>query len=121
VEAIDWAASHGVGEVSLNFAVFRSVLAATDPSALVRGQAWFVKRLDKYFQIESLMTFNAKFRPRWISRCIVYQSASDLAAVAAAALAAEGYLPRLLVAGASTKRSPHPVVHGARVARGASG
>jgi lysyl-tRNA synthetase class 2 len=110
VEAINWAANNGVSELSLNFAVFRSVLAATDASALERGQAWFLKRLDKYFQIESLLTFNAKFRPRWVSRYILYQSVSDLAAVAAAALAAEGYLPRLLIAGASTPRRPH---HGA--------
>ena len=100
VEAVDWAAKNGVAELSLNFAVFRSVLAATDPSTLERGQAWFLKRLDKYFQIESLLTFNAKFQPRWVSRYIVYRSVSDLAAVAAAALAAEGYLPRVLIAGA---------------------
>jgi len=100
VEAVEWSAGHGVEELSLNFAVFRSVLAATDPSALERGQAWFLKRLDKYFQIESLLTFNAKFQPRWLSRYIVYRSVSDIAAVAAAALAAEGYLPRALIGAA---------------------
>jgi len=98
VEAIEWASQHGVTELSLNFAVFRSVLAATDPSTLERGQAWFLKRLDKYFQIESLLTFNAKFQPRWLSRYILYRSVSDIAMVAAAALAAEGYLPRALIA-----------------------
>jgi lysyl-tRNA synthetase class 2 len=100
VDAIEWSADHGVAELSLNFAVFRSVLAATDPSTLERGQAWFLKRLDRYFQIESLLTFNAKFQPRWVSRYIVYRSVPDLAAVAAAALAAEGYLPGALIAGA---------------------
>jgi lysyl-tRNA synthetase class 2 len=98
VEAIEWASQHGVTELSLNFAVFRSVLAATDPTTLERGQAWFIKRLDRYFQIESLLTFNAKFQPRWLSRYILYQSVSDVAMVAAAALAAEGYLPRALIA-----------------------
>jgi len=48
--------------------------------------------LDRWFQIESLLRFNAKFQPRWITRYVVYRSVSDLAAVAAAALAAEGYL-----------------------------
>ncbi len=76
------------------------MLTATDPSTLERGQAWFLKRLDKHFQIESLLQFNAKFRPRWVSRYVLYRSVSDIAAVAAAALAAEGYLPRVLIPGA---------------------
>ena len=92
-EAIDWAAKHGVVDVSLNFAVFRSVLSATDPSTLERGQAWLVKRLDRHFQIESLLRFSAKFQPRWISRYVVYRSVTDIPAVATAALGAEGYLP----------------------------
>ena len=84
-------------DVSLNFAVFRSVLSATDPTTLERGQAWLVKRLDRHFQIESLLTFSAKFQPHWISRYVVYRSVTDIAAVAAAALGAEGYLPNSLV------------------------
>ena len=96
-ETIDWGSNHGVVAVSLNFAVFRSLLAATDPTALERGGAWLVKRLDRYFQIESLLTFSAKFQPRWISRYVVYRSVADLAAVATAALGAEGYLPNSLV------------------------
>ncbi len=100
VEAIQWGANNGAVDVSLNFAVFRSVLTADDPSTFERGQAWFIKRLDRYFQIESLLTFNAKFEPRWVSRYVVYRSVSDLAAVATAALAAEGYLPHALITGA---------------------
>ena len=96
-EAIEWASSHGVVDVSLNFAVFRSVLSATDPTTLERGQAWLVKRLDRHFQIESLLTFSAKFQPRWISRYVVYRSVTDIPAVATAALGAEGYLPNALV------------------------
>lgn len=96
-EAVDWAAKHGVVDVSLNFAVFRSVLSATDPSTLERGQAWLVKRLDRHFQIESLLRFSAKFQPRWISRYVVYRSVTDIPAVATAALGAEGYLPNALV------------------------
>jgi lysyl-tRNA synthetase class 2 len=107
VEAVEWAADNAVVELSLNFAVFRSVLAAADPSTLARGQAWFLTRLDKYFQIESLLSFNAKFQPRWVSRYVVYRSVSDIAAVARAALAAEGYLPRALIAGARAGASPH--------------
>ncbi len=103
VEAVQWAADHGVDDLSLNFAVFRSVLASTDPSTLERGQAWVLKRLDRHFQIESLLTFNAKFQPRWLSRFVVYRSVSDIVAVTTAALAAEGYLPRPL-------RCPDPVV-----------
>jgi len=94
-ELIQWAAARGFAEVSLNFAVFRSVLEADDPTSLERGQAWLLRRLDRHFQIESLLTFNAKFQPRWVHRYVLYRSVADLGPVAAATLGAEGYLPNL--------------------------
>jgi lysyl-tRNA synthetase class 2 len=97
VEAVLWARDQGVEELSLNFAVFRSVLAAADPTTLQRGQIWLLKQLDTFFQIESLLTFNAKFAPRWIPRSLVFRSVGDLPPVAAAAMAAEGFLPKVLV------------------------
>jgi lysyl-tRNA synthetase class 2 len=51
-----------------------------------------VRRLNPHFQIESLLRFNAKFRPRWVPRSVVYRSLGDLAAVATAAARVEGFL-----------------------------
>jgi lysyl-tRNA synthetase class 2 len=96
VDTVAWAGEQGVGEVSLNFAFCRALVdedaAVTGPR---RAQAWFVRRLSPWFQIESLLRFNAKFAPRWVPRHVVYRSLGDLPAVAAAAAGAEGFLPSL--------------------------
>jgi lysyl-tRNA synthetase class 2 len=94
VEAVEWARDHGVEEVSLNFAAFKGIIEeGADLSPMQAAQAWVIKRLNPYFQIESLMHFNAKFHPRWVPRYLVYRSAGDLAAVGIAALSAEAFLP----------------------------
>ncbi len=51
----------------------------------------------RWFQIESLYRFNAKFQPTWVPRFIVYPAARDLPRIAVAALEAEAFLawPRL--------------------------
>jgi len=94
VDAVEWARAQGIVEVSLNFAFCRALV---DDDAEVTGprraQAWFVRRLDPWFQIESLLRFNAKFAPRWVPRYVAYRSLGDLPAVAAAAAGAEGFLP----------------------------
>jgi lysyl-tRNA synthetase class 2 len=94
VDTVAWAREQGVAEVSLNFAFCRALV---DEDATVTGarrvQAWFVRRLSPWFQIESLLRFNAKFAPRWVPRHVVYRSLADLPAVAAAAAGAEGFLP----------------------------
>jgi lysyl-tRNA synthetase class 2 len=94
VDTIEWAHSHDVDEVSLNFAFCRALV---DEDAEVTGprrvQAWFVRRLSPWFQIESLLRFNAKFSPRWGPRHVAYRSLADLPAVATAAAGAEGFLP----------------------------
>jgi N-acetyl-gamma-glutamyl-phosphate reductase len=50
---------------------------------------------DRYFQIESLYRFNAKFAPRWDPRYLVYESVLGLPRVGLAAMRAEGQLPKL--------------------------
>jgi lysyl-tRNA synthetase class 2 len=97
VSALRAAPDLGVARLSLNFAVFRS--------ALDRGQrigAGPVLRLwtsillfaSRWWQIESLHRFNAKFRPTWESRFICYPTARDLPRVAIAYLEAEAFLVR---------------------------
>ena len=94
VEVVLWAREHGIREVSLNFAAFRGLIEDdADLGPLRSAQAWLIRRLNPYFQIESLLTFNAKFDPRWVPRYLVYRSIGDLAPVAVAALSAESFLP----------------------------
>jgi lysyl-tRNA synthetase class 2 len=94
VETVLWARDQHIGEVSLNFAAFKGLIEEdADLGPLEGAQAWLIKRLNPYFQIQSLLTFNAKFNPRWVSRYLVYRSIGDLAPVAVAALSAESFLP----------------------------
>jgi lysyl-tRNA synthetase class 2 len=94
VEAVLWAREHGIREVSLNFAAFKGLIEEdADLGPLETAQAWLIKRLNPYFQIQSLLTFNAKFDPRWVPRYLVYRSMRDLPPIAVAALSAESFLP----------------------------
>ncbi len=94
VETVLWAKEHGVDEVSLNFAVAREILTeGADLSSVETAEAWVLRRLNPYFQIESLLSFNAKFHPRWVPRYLVYRGLIDLVPVAVGALSAEAFLP----------------------------
>lgn len=94
VDTVAWAAAEGIDEVSLNFAAFKGLLEE-DPDRGLRDNltAWFVRRLDPHFQIGSLLSFNAKFQPRWVPRYLIYRSAGDFAPVGLAAASAEGFVP----------------------------
>jgi len=96
VQAIQWAAAQSMEEVSLNFAAFRALLEEdADLESFQTVEAWFVRRLEGHFgiQMDSLRRFNAKFRPRWVPRHLVYRKPVDLPAVGVAALSAEAFLP----------------------------
>ncbi|MER5887463.1 phosphatidylglycerol lysyltransferase domain-containing protein [Streptomyces sp. NPDC001941] len=85
----------GIDRVSLNFAMFRSALARGEKLGagpvlrLWRGLLVFLSR---WFQIESLYKFNAKFRPRWEPRFVVYRSSRELPRIGFAAMQAEGFV-----------------------------
>ncbi len=100
VSALAGAPGLGVKRISLNFAVFRSALERGErlgAGPIIRAWRWFLLFASRWFQIESLYRFNAKFRPEWEPRYVCYPQARDLPRVALAALEAEAFVvwPRL--------------------------
>jgi lysyl-tRNA synthetase class 2 len=93
VRSIELLGDRGVEELSLNFAAFARWLSS--PAGRVeRALGWTVSLANPYFQIESLLRFNAKFGPRWEPRYLVYERRRLLPRVGLAALRIEGQLPR---------------------------
>ncbi len=95
VRTVQTLAAEGADRLSLNFAGFRALLRSEVPlnpaqRVLAAGLRW----LGRYFPLESLLSFNEKFDPRWEPRRLVYAEPEDLAAVALAAAQAEAFVPR---------------------------
>ncbi|MFZ4299484.1 phosphatidylglycerol lysyltransferase domain-containing protein [Streptomyces cinereoruber] len=110
VAALQASPALGIARVSLNFAMFRAALARGEKIGagpvlrLWRGLLVFLSR---WFQIESLYKFNAKFRPRWEPRFVVYRTSRDLPRIGLAALQAEGFV-NLSLPRPFTRRRPTP-------------
>ncbi|WP_445526618.1 phosphatidylglycerol lysyltransferase domain-containing protein [Streptomyces cyslabdanicus] len=105
VAALQAAPKLGITRISLNFAMFRSALARGEKigaGPVLRAWRGLLVFLSRWFQIESLYKFNAKFQPRWEPRFVVYRASSDLPRIGFAAMQAEGFvnlalpLPRFL-------------------------
>ncbi|SPF04450.1 phosphatidylglycerol lysyltransferase domain-containing protein [Streptomyces sp. MA5143a] len=118
VAALEAAPRLGVQRVSLNFAMFRAALARGEKigaGPVLRAWRGLLVFLSRWFQIESLYKFNAKFRPRWEPRFVVYATSRDLPRIGLAAMQAEGFvslaLPRVL------RRRPRPPAPCAHVGR----
>ncbi|MEV7966353.1 phosphatidylglycerol lysyltransferase domain-containing protein [Sphaerisporangium sp. NPDC088356] len=95
VKALQAAPSLGVTRVSLNFAMFRSALARGErlgAGPVLRAWRGLLVFLSRWFQIESLYKFNAKFRPYWEPRFLVYPTARDLPRIGISTLQAEAFL-----------------------------
>jgi lysyl-tRNA synthetase, class II len=92
VGAIELLRARGVSEVSLNFAAFARLLHAPDGVAQRLARRLLMLG-DRFFQIESLYRFNAKFFPRWEPRYFLYDGFLNLPRAGLAALWAEGQLP----------------------------
>lgn len=88
VAAIEYGSDHGVHEISLNFAAFRSVFEGRRTSAN-RAVRRVVHLLDRFINVESLYRFNAKFQPQWSARHVMFRSPFDLPWLLVAALRAE--------------------------------
>ncbi|MFD4509753.1 phosphatidylglycerol lysyltransferase domain-containing protein [Streptomyces sp. NPDC058457] len=95
VELLLRAAELKVDRVSLNFAMFRSVfdrgsrLGAGPVLRLWHATLTFFSR---WWQIESLYRANAKYRPVWEPRYILFTKSSDLPRIGLASARAEGFL-----------------------------
>jgi len=95
VDTLRSCAELGVSRVSLNFAAFRSTLERGErlgAGPFLRAWRRVLIFASRWFQIESLYRFNAKFQPAWVPRFIVYPAARDLPRIAVAALEAEAFL-----------------------------
>jgi len=100
VEAIRAAHALGVKRISLNFAVFRAALERGErigAGPVLRVWRRFLVFISRWFQIESLYKFSAKFCPVWVPRFFVFPGTRDAVRVGVAALEAEAFLvwPRL--------------------------
>ncbi|MFJ5722519.1 phosphatidylglycerol lysyltransferase domain-containing protein [Streptomyces sp. NPDC093149] len=95
IELLQRAEKIGITQVSLNFAMFRSVfergsrLGAGPVLRLWRSMLSFFSR---WWQIESLYRANAKYRPIWEPRFMLFEKSSDLLRIGLAAGRAEGFL-----------------------------
>jgi lysyl-tRNA synthetase, class II len=95
VEAIKGAPDLGVKRMSLNFAFFRSALARGErigAGPVLRAWRRVLLFLSRWFQIESLYKFNAKFCPEWVPRFFVYTGTRDIPRIGLAAMEAEAFL-----------------------------
>ncbi|BFU44938.1 phosphatidylglycerol lysyltransferase domain-containing protein [Krasilnikovia sp. MM14-A1004] len=106
VSAVEAAAGLGIKQISLNFAVLRSIIARAEQlgaGPVVRLWARLLRAMSGVWQIESLYRANAKYQPNWQPRFLCFPSARDLPRIAVAALSAEAFLPS-----AGTRRATEP-------------
>ena len=95
VETIKHAPELGVRRISLNFAAFRSALERGErigAGPVLRAWRRILLFMSRWFQIESLYKFNAKFCPDWIPRFMVFPGTRDTPRIGLGALEAEAFL-----------------------------
>jgi lysyl-tRNA synthetase class 2 len=94
-ETIKAATGLGVKRISLNFAMFRAALERGErigAGPVLKAWRSVLIFMSKWFQIESLYKFNAKFSPVWQPRFFVFPGTKDAPRIALAALEAEAFL-----------------------------
>ena len=93
VSAVELLRERGVDEMSLNFAAFARWIHSPE-RPVERALGKLIALGNRFFQIESLYRFNAKFFPRWQPRYLVYEGAFGLPRASLAAMWAEGQIPK---------------------------
>jgi lysyl-tRNA synthetase class 2 len=93
VSAVDALRERGIDEVSLNFAPFaRLIHGPTGAAERLLGRVATVA--DRWFQVERLYRFNAKFHPRWEPRYLLYEGLLGLPRAGLAVMWVERQLPK---------------------------
>ena len=95
-DTVAFAKSKSITQISLNFATFRSIFEKGErlgASPITRFSHKLLLFLSRFFQMESLYRFNAKFRPIWTPRYIMFPSIRNLMKVAVAILMIESFVP----------------------------
>ncbi|MFI9718649.1 phosphatidylglycerol lysyltransferase domain-containing protein [Streptomyces sp. NPDC052396] len=85
----------GITQVSLNFAMFRSVFergSKLGAGPVLRAWRSLLSFFSRWWQIESLYRANAKYRPIWEPRFMLFEKSSDLLRIGIASARAEGFL-----------------------------
>lgn len=84
-----------ITQVSLNFAMFRSVFergGRIGAGPVLRLWRSLLSFFSRWWQIESLYRANAKYRPIWEPRFLLFEKSADLPRIGIAAARAEGFL-----------------------------
>jgi lysyl-tRNA synthetase, class II len=95
IELIQRAEEVAVEQVSLNFAMFRSVFergSRLGAGPVLRLWHSLLTFFSRWWQIESLYRANAKFRPIWEPRYVLFGKSSELPRIGLAGARAEGFL-----------------------------
>ncbi|MEU3963109.1 phosphatidylglycerol lysyltransferase domain-containing protein [Streptomyces buecherae] len=95
LELIQRAEEVGVRQISLNFAMFRSVFergARLGAGPVLRLWRSLLSFCSRWWQIESLYRANAKYRPIWEPRYLLFEKSTDLLRIGLASARAEGFL-----------------------------
>jgi|GEM_PF-85996 len=78
---------HGL---SLNFAAMRAIFEGERGDGVIqRVERWALRKMSSFVQIETLWRFNAKYKPDWLARYVVYDTAEHLVPAIMAILRAE--------------------------------
>jgi len=94
---IAFAKAHGFKRISLNFASFRSIFERgkkLGAGPITRMNHKILVFLSRFFQMESLYRFNAKFAPLWEPRFAIFPGIRNLARVGYAILKIEAVIPK---------------------------
>ena len=95
IELLNRAQEIQITQVSLNFAMFRSVFergARLGAGPVLRLWRSLLSFFSRWWQIESLYRANAKYRPIWEPRFLLFEKSADLPRIGLASARAEGFL-----------------------------
>jgi lysyl-tRNA synthetase, class II len=119
IELLQGAKDVDLQRVSLNFAMFRSVfergskLGAGPVLRLWRSVLGFFSR---WWQIESLYRANAKYRPIWEPRYLLFEKSSEIPRIGIASARAEGFITTPSLPALFRRRHARPTADSAAAA-----